>query len=174
MKNDYEIRGDITAIFINHGEHRLETIINTSDLEKAMKFPNSWYAVEDKKNETFYVNGCLPRNGKKRVNMRLHRWLFDNPSGFVIDHINHNTLDNTRSNLRKVTNAQNQQNRRGASKSNKHSCVRGVYWHKNDKLWNVIVTVDRVRHHFGAFKDLKEAEKQAIEARKNLMPFSTN
>lgn len=63
---------------------------------------------------------------KKKSNYPMHRFLWEEkrgpiPDGYVIDHINGDGLDNQLSNLRVVTQAQNQQNRReykwGKSKS---------------------------------------------------------
>lgn len=55
MKNDYEIRGDITAIFIkNKNVGVLETIVNTSDLERLIDFGASWH-LRFSSTQPFYV-----------------------------------------------------------------------------------------------------------------------
>lgn len=175
MKNDYEVRGDITVIFLKkkNGE-AFETIISTEDLPKAMEMPNKWAAKYDPDIKNYYVRGRFPKvNGKVRE-IRLHRWLMGDPKGMVIDHMNHDTLNNTRDNLRVITNAQNQQNRKGAMKNNKSSGIRGVTWHKRDKKWQAEIIINRKYKFLGYFDDVKEAEKAAIEARTIYMPFSTN
>ena len=53
----------------------------------------------------YYIQ--LYKNGKKQY---LHRLIMGNPKGLVIDHINHNTLDNRKCNLRAVTPAENYYN----------------------------------------------------------------
>ncbi|MBQ2348402.1 MAG: HNH endonuclease, partial [Clostridia bacterium] len=50
------------------------------------------------------------RNTKKCTQYQLHRFLMNPTSREEVDHINHNTLDNRKSNLRIVTTAQNQMN----------------------------------------------------------------
>lgn len=44
-------------------------------------------------------------------NLAMHRYIAEAPSGMVVDHINHSTLDNRRANLRSVTHRQNMHNR---------------------------------------------------------------
>lgn len=53
----------------------------------------------------YYIQ--LYKNGKKQY---LHRLIMGNPKGLVIDHINHNTLDNRKCNLRAVSPAENYYN----------------------------------------------------------------
>lgn len=43
--------------------------------------------------------------------LRMHRFIMDPPSGLVVDHINHDKLDNRKSNLRVCTTFDNNQNR---------------------------------------------------------------
>jgi hypothetical protein len=90
MKNSYEIRGDVTAIFVEYKGRVLETLIDTTDLEKVLSFPNKWHVRP--KQSGFYVEGHTPRNNYKRTSLVLSRFLFDNPKGLVVDHINHDTL----------------------------------------------------------------------------------
>ncbi len=171
MKNEYEIRGETTAIFIKMQDGAvMETIIDTSDLELVNAFPNTWFVNK----KTLYVHGNLPKDTSgKRGHASLHRWLFGNPKDKHVDHINHDKLDNRRSvNLRLATNAENCQNKKGAQKNSK-SGVRGVHWNKRDKLWYAKVMLNKKDTLIGCFKDLKEAEKAVVEARKRLMPFST-
>ncbi len=52
------------------------------------------------------------RIGSKRTIISMHRYIAGFPDGMVIDHINHNGLDNRRSNLRIVTRAENLRNSR--------------------------------------------------------------
>jgi hypothetical protein len=171
MKNDYEIRGDVTAIYLNRKGTKLETLISTSDLEKVKEFPNTWCVIWNAKTRSFYVTGNLPKTNGKRGTVRLHRYILDDPKGLVIDHINHDTLDNTRDNLRAVTNSENIQNRHGANRNNT-SGVRGVSWHKQHKKWSAHYGLNGKLIHLGLFDDIKEAEKVVNEARKKYMRYA--
>jgi hypothetical protein len=58
-----------------------------------------------------------------------------------IDHINQNSLDNRRVNLRVCTNSQNMGNR-PRTKGNA-SGYKGVVWSKKDRVWIGQLTIDR-------------------------------
>jgi hypothetical protein len=60
----------------------------------------------------------------------MHRFIMNAPDGKVIDHINHNTLDNRKENLKVCTQKDNLKNR--LPNSNKHSSqYRGVSRYHN-------------------------------------------
>jgi hypothetical protein len=171
MKNDYEIRGEVTAIFLKRrNAPNLETLIDTEDLNKLMDYPYRWSCNFMKNTETYYVVSDFRKEGKRGKNL-LHRFLMDNPpKSLVVDHINHNTLDNRKTNLRIITSAENFQNMNGPYKNSK-SGIRGVCWHKATQKWYAFIKVNGKCKYLGLFEDIKEAEKVAIEARKQMMPF---
>lgn len=172
MKNYYEIRGDVTAILFNSPKYGpMEALIDTCDLPRAQEFPNKWYVAWDGRANTFYVTGKIMTGGK-RTSYYLHRFLTQCPKNLYVDHINHNGLDNRRScNLRVVTSGQNLQNRRGATRANKSSCIRGVTWDKSNKKWVAYMTIDGKNKHLGRFNDLEQARIIAEKARAEHMPF---
>lgn len=163
MKNEYRIDGDITTIFIKRRSGQIvETIIDTEDLEKITSIPVKWHSSPRHE----YVRAVLPKKtGKEQL--RLHRAIVDAPKGLVVDHINHNVLDNRKSNLRVITQGQNNQNKKGASTSSTtgHLCV---FWNVNCRKWQV-----RIKNkHFGLFEDLHQAVEVANSARANMLPYS--
>lgn len=172
MKNEFEVRGDVTAIFIDSPKHGLvETLISTTRLERAKEYPNKWYVIFNPGTKSLYVIGYLIKENGKRRSTRLHRWITVVDDGVVIDHINHDTLDNRDSNLREVTTAENKQNLLGPQ-SNCKSGIRGVYWFEPARKWKCNIRVNKKHIHLGYFSDIEEAERVVKEARARLMPYS--
>jgi hypothetical protein len=163
MKNDYEIRGEMTAIFIESKGKIYESIIETSDLEKVKSVPNKWFLNDNSYVWTSLKKGTTP--------LRLHRLISDAPGGLDVDHINGNKLDNRKCNLRLVTRGQNNQNQK-ISRSNTKSNVRGVAWFSRDKKWRAYVNFNGKQIHLGYFDTKEAAAISASKARKVLMPFS--
>lgn len=65
-------------------------------------------------------------------NVYLHRLIMGFPKGKDVDHINHDCLDNRRSNLRVCTRSENLANAR--ARPNKHG-YRGIFKHSRRKAW---------------------------------------
>lgn len=164
MQNKYEIQGDVTTIFLQRG---MSTVIDTVDLPKACEFPNQWFANKSSDTETWYAMGRMVVDGKRKV-VQLHRWLTNAPSEKQVDHFDHEGLNNRRvSNLRVVTQSQNQQNRKDAINK---TGFRGVY-QKGNKF-KVEITVGGNRTYFGLYNNPESASIVASEARRRLMPFT--
>ena len=67
-----------------------------------------WFAYYDKDTDSYYAVRSI---GPKRILM--HREIMKTPKGLLVDHINHNTLDNRKKELRNVTSQQSAMNRKG-------------------------------------------------------------
>ena len=78
-------------------------IIDTEDYQRVAAY--SWHRTTGGE----YVAAIIG-DRKKRTHFYLHRVIMDPPEDMVIDHINHNTLDNRKSNLRICTQEENMQN----------------------------------------------------------------
>lgn len=101
----------------------------------------------------------------------MHRYILGAPAGLMVDHINGDTLDNRRWNLRLVTRIQNGQNRIGASAHSKTG-VRGVFLLKTGG-YRAEVRVANKRVFSKRFTTVTEAEQAVIEARRQLMTHSS-
>lgn len=88
----------------------------------------------------------------------MHRFIMEvTDSKIYVDHINHDTLDNRRSNLRKCGNAENQHN------SIKHrdntSGYKGVYWNKVSRKWTAYINIKKKGKHLGGFDNKEDAAR---------------
>jgi hypothetical protein len=100
------------------------------------------------------------------TNILMHREIISCPLGLQVDHINHNTLDNRRSNLRIVVKHQNMANARKTLHP-RSSKYKGVTWYKAYGKWTSNIMRNGVRYHLGYFNSEDEAamayNQKAIE-----------
>ena len=96
-----------------------------------------------------YAQTNIKINNKYKTK-RMHRLIMGEPDGFEIDHIDGNKLNNLKSNLRIVTNYQNQMNSKGSRNSS--SKFKGVSWDKNKNKWFVQIMFNRKNIYIGRFK----------------------
>jgi len=93
----------------------------------------------------------------------MHRDIMNAPKGILVDHRNHDTLDNRSSNLRLATHSQNtcnKQNKRAGCSSQ----YRGVSFDRKRKYWNVQVVLEGKYVFFGRYKSESEAARAYDEA----------
>lgn len=89
----------------------------------------------------------------------MHRFIMNAPLKLDVDHIDHNTLNNTRKNLRLCTRSQNLANRRGLQ-SNNTSNYTGVCWDKKKLKYITYINCKNKRIYLGLFDDPEEAAKE--------------
>jgi hypothetical protein len=94
----------------------------------------------------------VPRISIKGKCFFLHRVIMDCPKGLVVDHINHNTLDNRKENLRICTYTQNKMNSQKHN-FNTSSKYKGVYRQKNCIRFNAMITVNKKHIYLGGFEN---------------------
>lgn len=111
-QSKYEIFDDYAAIIINSPKYGKKTVfIDIEDIEKVKCY--SWCLR--KNGDDFYVQSHILIAPNKRQNIQIHRVIMNCPDTKVIDHINHNTLDNRKQNLRICTIAENNKNKKQRS-----------------------------------------------------------
>lgn len=116
-----------------------------------------WYRKANRDGRAYVI-------GAKSVH--LHRLLLSAPPHLQVDHINGDTLDNRRVNLRLATPGENARN--VPARRHNTSGVKNVCWHKKRGKWQVQVRVDRKLVHGGYFSDLGEAARAAIALRERV------
>lgn len=123
----------------------------------------------------FLMNGyaCAWIDGR---GVLMHRIVAAAPSGLQTDHINGDTLDNRRANLRVCTVEQNHANRR---KPRHHagrpttSRYKGVMWVARESAWVAHITVSGQRAYLGRFSDESAAARAYDDAaRKHFGAFA--
>lgn len=107
-----------------------------------------------------------PRTGKAyavaTTGIAMHQLIARTPKGFDTDHVNANSLDNRRANLRAATRAQNNANR---EKHSTHagkpttSRFKGVSWDREKRKWRAAIRVDKRAKRLGRFDDEIEAAR---------------
>lgn len=112
-----------------------------------------WHA--DLSHGNFYAKRDLP-GGKK---LRLHRLIYEYhngpvPVGMVVDHINRNTLDNRRVNLRVATYSLNKANSCG-KQNRKHNLPKGV--NPNSSGFMARIFAEGHKIYLGTFRTIQEA-----------------
>lgn len=104
------------------------------------------------------------RDGNQVVKT-LSRHLLKAPENLMVDHIDGNPLNNLRSNLRLVTSAQNQMNRKCITEHS--SKFKGVRYHSRDKRWTAQIQYNQKNIWLGYHNDetsaAKAYDKKALE-----------
>jgi hypothetical protein len=147
----YSINENIVEIYIDNNT----ILIDAEDLDKTLSLTNL-YLTKDSYVVSFIQNKVI----------YLHRYLTNARKEFDIDHLNHNRLDNRKSNLKEKTHAENCRNRKGPTKHNT-SGYRNVHKEANNK-WKVCVIKDKKQYRKRGFKTPEEANKYAIKLRMEL------
>ena len=122
--------------------------------EELMEY--KWQAAYDKKTRSFYAIRPSRVDGNKST-IRMSRVVARAPSSKMVDHDDHDTLNNTLSNLRICTSSENACNRR--PKSNSISGYKGVAFYKSTSRWVAHIRVDKKLKHLGYFKCKHDAAK---------------
>lgn len=114
-----------------------------------------------KKYKWSIYNGYVQTNIKdvtgRSSTRRLHQILMNPSSGFMVDHIDLNKLNNRRNNLRICTNAENQRNR--VRPANNTSGFKGVYFNKGRNKYASQIRYDNKKKFLGYFTSAIDAAK---------------
>lgn len=100
-------------------------------------------------------------NRYKCTTIFLHRQITDAKTGFDVDHMNRNRLDNRRSNLRQASRSQNNINSKIAHTNT--SGYKGVNFHKSTGKWRAYISQSGKQIYLGLFSTID----QAASARRN-------
>ena len=140
-KNEIILYEDCAEVVIynREGEEVGRVLIDKEDVEKIKNYKWSM-------GNGYVYNGTV---GK------MHRFLMNCPSNKIVDHINHNTLDNRKTNLRICTQTENCMNRN--KRKNTTSQYKGVCWDKQRSKWSVQIAINNKRKYVGLYDSEFEA-----------------
>ena len=121
-------------------------IVDLADYENLMK--HKWRV------RTIPQYALRKENGKR---IYMHNEIMEPPSGFIVDHKDHNSLNNTRGNLRIATRSQNAcNNKKTRRRSSKY---KGVHFNKARGKWAAVIKYQHKCTFLGYFKKEEEAAK---------------
>lgn len=147
-QNDFYVINDIVHVILNNSGK--EVLCDINDWEKLNKY--CWF-----ENKCGYAETNI---GNKMFKMT--RLIMNPDNDKVVDHINGNTLDNRKSNLRVVTQSENNMNKR--IQSNNISGITGVYFDTYSSKWRAAITVRGKKFDLGRYNDINDAAKARKEA----------
>ena len=110
----------------------------------------------------YVVRSAYNKQTKKLDGFSMHRLIMSALPGNVVDHIDHDPLNNTKVNLRLVTGKQNSYNRR--SVKNTTSQYKGVHYNKRLQRWRAQIGVEGKYLDLGNFDSESEAAKAYNDA----------
>jgi len=141
-------------------------IVDATDFEWLSQW--NWFAMWNPFTRSFYANRRVKTvqiNGKRRhIKISMAAQILDPKKGEIIDHRNHDTLDNRKDNLRKATRSQNVMNVR----HKREGQYKGVHRRDNKKFagWRSMIGVNKKLVHLGTFRSPEEAARAYDEAAK--------
>jgi AP2 domain/HNH endonuclease len=119
------------------------TLVDDEDFEGLMQW--KWHIFYSR-------NNAYARRNVNRPKVRaifMHRQILGVSGGCYVDHINGDSLDNRRANLRPCTTSQNICNR-GKTRKNT-SGFKGVSWRKADRRWTASIRLRGQDYYLGHF-----------------------
>lgn len=159
MENDY-----VTVPFKSKKLQGVVFAIDKQDYDVYVKKMPSWFLSGAKNN---YVTADWRDCPGGRRKIRLHRFLIlgvDDDTNKVVDHINGDTLDNRRCNLRVLSKSINVSHRANLN-SNNSSGHRGVHWCNTNKRWIACIQHNEDIWWKKSFEDKDEAIRAIDEKR---------
>lgn len=123
-------------------------LIDDEDFEKVNAL--KWHHGDNKRKAVYFYHSVRK---PKRRNILLHRFILNAPNGIEVDHINLNTLDNRKSNLRLCTHIQNTYNRPSWRKNK--TGFKGVY--KRGNKYQAQIQFERKKRCLGYFHTPEKA-----------------
>ena len=137
--------------------HNKYVLIDNEDFDLCNSY--RWFYMNNKLAGYGYASFTKTIKGKRKV-IRMHNIIMRPPQGYEVDHINRDTLDNRRTNLRICTRGENMANR-GVFKNNKLG-LKNI--RRRNGKYQVRVQREGVPICLGTFSKLSEAIRTATSS----------
>ena len=136
------------------------TFVDDENYVKLSKY--KWFAQQSR--DSYYAGRKSPRDKSgKQTTILMHRIIMECPSNMQIDHINHNTLDNRKQNLRVCSQSQNNMNQilqKNTSSKYKGVClIKSEYKETVYTYWQANIVINKKQLYLGIFKSEINAAK---------------
>lgn len=132
-------------------------IVDDEDFERVSR--HKWLASRGAR--TWYAHATemqVVDGSKKRVTLAMHRIVLSPLPWQIVDHVNHDGLDNRRQNLRTCFKGENIAN--APKKRTPYSSkFKGVNWKKQQQRWVAQITAGRRVIHLGLYATEEDAAK---------------
>ena len=125
--------------------------------DEDFEYLNQWKWFANNMKGNFYAVRAITVSKCKQKSISMHRLIMKPEKENVIDHLDGNSLNNQKNNLRICTHAENMRNSK--IYSNNTSGFKGVYWHKQTAKWMAYIRINNKQLHLGLFIDPKEAAR---------------
>lgn len=142
-----------------YGEHNI--FIDGEDFDKIKGY--NWYISKGRSN-TFYAGSkTINKKTNKRTSIWMHRLILNSCNKNVIDHIDHNGLNNCRSNLRVCTQSENCKNKMKHDET-KTSKYKGVGFKKSINKFQARICFNYKQIFLGYYENESDAVMAYNEA----------
>lgn len=163
MRNDFELGERYVTIFLDRkNKEPLEVVVDYIDFMKLLLLDVKWCAHETTC-ATYAKAKKWNKETKKAESIMMHRFIMNTKSKEVVDHVDHDGLNNRRGNLRNVTTAENAQNLNLAK--NNSTGVRGVSFNKQKGKYEAYYHLENKKIRVGLFDTVEDAEARLKETR---------
>lgn len=143
-------------IKLSQGQYAL---VDNEDYDILMEL-SPWYTSYNSYTKSFRAERNVYTVDGRRIRIKMSRFLTNFPDNMEIDHKNHNTLDNRKTNLRIVTKSKNHMNEKKARTYKgkiTSSIYKGVSFNKQTKKWHCAITLNGHLIYLGYFTHEKNA-----------------
>jgi len=129
--------------------------VDPADYKRLREY--EWIAKKGR-NSFYTVRYTAKNKAGNAGRIYMHKEIIKVPQQMVVDHVNHDGMDNRRANLRAATRAQNIRNRKKFCNSS-GSKYKGAYENKKQKRWIARIMFEKKSIYLGCFRNEIDAAK---------------